>query len=416
MFFPPLSLFIGLRFSRGRNRGSIVSFVSLMSIISIALSVAVFIVGLSAINGFERELKQRIISLVPNGEIYSIKQPFNNWQKILNFVKKKQGIVAVSPYIEFTGLLENGKQIVAAQLRGINPEQEYFVTSLSQYVRNDIWRKFKAGEQQVILGRGIAMSLHVKEGDWITVIISKNTTQMNLLKTQKILLHVSGIVQLTCMLDHSLVIIPLADAQKYNNLGNSITGISIKVHNAFQANKLIRNISQDLKDYIYGRSWQDSYIYMFHDIQMIRVIIYIVMILVICVACFNIMSILIMAVKNNNSNIAMLKTMGAQNKLIIAIFIWYGLLTGLIGSLCGISIGVIVSLKLTNIYKIIEKIIGYRLLSNNIYPIDFLPTELQYIDVVIVFTTAIILSLIASWYPVKRAINIEPTRILNGSR
>ncbi|MEG1466667.1 MAG: lipoprotein-releasing ABC transporter permease subunit LolE [Hafnia sp.] len=412
----PLSLLIGLRFSRGRRRGGMVSLISVISTVGIALGVAVLIVGLSAMNGFERELDHRILSVVPHGEIYPVEQPFNGWPQVLERVEKVKGIVAAAPYVEFTGLIESGTQLVAVQLRGVNPEQESRVSSLSQYVQGDAWSTFKAGEQQVILGKGVADALHVKVGDWVTVMVPNNDPQMKLLQPKRIRLHVSGILQLSGMLDHSLAMVPLADAQQYQDLGNSVTGISIKVDDVFNADKLVRDAGEVSNAYVYIRSWKGTYGYMFRDIQMIRAIMYLAMVLVIGVACFNIVSTLVMAVKDKSSDIAVLRTLGAKDRLIRAIFIWYGLLAGMVGSVCGVVIGVVASLELTNISKVIEKVIGHRLLSGDIYPIDFLPTELHWIDVVEVLATAIVLSLVASWYPARRASRIDPARVLSGGQ
>ena len=412
----PLSLLIGLRFSRGRRRGGMVSLISVISTVGIALGVAVLIVGLSAMNGFERELDHRILSVVPHGEIYPVEQPFNGWPQVLERVEKVKGIVAAAPYVEFTGLIESGTQLVAVQLRGVNPEQESRVSSLSQYVQGDAWSTFKAGEQQVILGKGVADALHVKVGDWVTVMVPNNDPQMKLLQPKRIRLHVSGILQLSGMLDHSLAMVPLADAQQYQDLGNSVTGISIKVDDVFNADKLVRDAGEVTNAYVYIRSWKGTYGYMFRDIQMIRAIMYLAMVLVIGVACFNIVSTLVMAVKDKSSDIAVLRTLGAKDRLIRAIFIWYGLLAGMVGSVCGVVIGVVASLELTNISKVIEKVIGHRLLSGDIYPIDFLPTELHWIDVVEVLVTALVLSLVASWYPARRASRIDPARVLSGGQ
>ncbi|NLS53996.1 lipoprotein-releasing ABC transporter permease subunit LolE [Hafnia alvei] len=412
----PLSLLIGLRFSRGRRRGGMVSLISVISTVGIALGVAVLIVGLSAMNGFERELDHRILSVVPHGEIYPVEQPFNGWPQVLERVEKVKGIVAAAPYVEFTGLIESGTQLVAVQLRGVNPEQESRVSSLSQYVQGNAWSTFKAGEQQVILGKGVADALHVKVGDWVTVMVPNNDPQMKLLQPKRIRLHVSGILQLSGMLDHSLAMVPLADAQQYQDLGNSVTGISIKVADVFNADKLVRDAGEVTNAYVYIRSWKGTYGYMFRDIQMIRAIMYLAMVLVIGVACFNIVSTLVMAVKDKSSDIAVLRTLGAKDRLIRAIFIWYGLLAGMVGSICGVVIGVVASLELTNISKVIEKVIGHRLLSGDIYPIDFLPTELHWIDVVEVLVTAIVLSLVASWYPARRASRIDPARVLSGGQ
>ncbi|WP_060435688.1 lipoprotein-releasing ABC transporter permease subunit LolE, partial [Serratia marcescens] len=398
-----LSFLTALRFSRGRKRGGMVSLISVISTIGIALGVAVLIVGLSAMNGFERELKNRILAVVPHGELEPVNQPFSGWPSILQRVEKVPGIVAAAPYINFTGLMENGAQLRAVEVKGVDPQQESRLSALPQYVQGDAWVNFKAGEQQVILGKGVADALGVKQGAYVTVMIPNSDPEMKLLQPKRIRLHVTGILQLSGQLDHSLALVPLADAQQYLDMGDSVTGIALKMNDVFAANKLVRDAGEVTNAYIYIKSWIGKYGYMYRDIQMIRAIMYLAMVLVIGVACFNIVSTLVMAVKDKSADIAVLRTLGAKDGFIRAIFIWYGLLAGLLGSLSGVVIGVIASLQLTNIIRGIEKLVGHSFLSGDIYFIDFLPSELHWLDVLIVLATAIVLSLLASWYPARRA-------------
>ncbi|CAI0767338.1 lipoprotein-releasing ABC transporter permease subunit LolE [Serratia liquefaciens] len=409
-----LSFLTALRFSRGRKRGGMVSLISVISTIGIALGVAVLIVGLSAMNGFERELKNRILAVVPHGEIEPVKQPFKDWSSILQRVEKVPGILAAAPYINFTGLMENGAQLRAVGVKGVDPQQENQLSALPKYVQGDAWANFKSGEQQVILGKGVADALGVKQGSYVTVMIPNSDPQMKLLQPKRIRLHVTGILQLSGQLDHSLAMVPLADAQQYLDMGDSVTGITIKVNDVFAANKLVRDAGEVTNSYVYIKSWIGTYGYMYRDIQMIRAIMYLAMVLVIGVACFNIVSTLVMAVKDKSGDIAVLRTLGAKDGFIRAIFIWYGLLAGLVGSLSGVVVGVIASLQLTNIIKGLEKLMGHSFLSGDIYFIDFLPSELHWLDVVIVLVTALVLSLLASWYPARRASRIDPARVLSG--
>ncbi|MFV8980640.1 lipoprotein-releasing ABC transporter permease subunit LolE [Serratia fonticola] len=410
----PLSLLMALRFSRGRRRGGMVSLISVISTIGIALGVAVLIVGLSAMNGFERELQNRILAVVPHGEIEPVKQPFTGWPEILQRVEKVPGILAAAPYINFTGLMENGAQLRAVQVKGVDPAQEKQLSALPSYVQGDAWANFKSGEQQVILGKGVADALGVKQGSYVTVMIPNSDPEMKLLQPKRIRLHVTGILQLSGQLDHSLAMVPLADAQHYLDMGDSVTGIAIKVNDVFAANKLVRDAGEVADATVYIKSWIGTYGFMYRDIQMIRAIMYLAMVLVIGVACFNIVSTLVMAVKDKSGDIAVLRTLGAKDGFIRAIFVWYGLLAGLVGSLSGVVVGVIASLQLTNIIKGIEKLMGQSFLSGDIYFIDFLPSELHWLDVAIVLGTAIVLSLLASWYPARRASRIDPARVLSG--
>jgi len=410
----PLSLLIGLRFSRGRRRSGMVSLISVISTVGIALGVAVLIMGLSAMNGFERELNNRILAVVPHGEIEPVEQPWKGWPDVLTRVEKVPGIEAAAPYINFTGLIESGVNLRAIQVKGVDPQQEMRLSALPRFVQNNAWQNFKAGQQQIIIGKGVADALKVKQGDWISIMIPNSDGENKLLQPKRVRLQIAGILQLSGQLDHSLAMVPMQDAQQYLDMGDSVTGIAIKVNDVFNANKLVRDAGEVTNAYVYIKSWIGTYGYMYRDIQMIRSIMYLAMVLVIGVACFNIVSTLVMAVKDKSSDIAVLRTLGAKDGLIRAIFVWYGLLAGLVGSVSGVVVGVLASWQLTNIIAWIEKLIGHHFLSGDIYFIDFLPSELHAMDVVYVLITALVLSLVASWYPARRASRIDPARVLSG--
>jgi lipoprotein releasing system, transmembrane protein LolE len=391
-----------------------VSLISVISTVGIALGVAVLILGLSAMNGFERELNNRVLAVVPHGQIEAVNQPWTNWRTILPQVEKVNGIAAAAPYITFTGLVESGSNMRAIQVKGVDPAQESRLSALPKFVQGESWSDFKAGGQQIIIGKGVADALKVKQGDWLTIMIPNANAEHKLLQPKRIRLHVSGILQLSGQLDHSFAMIPLQDAQQYLEMGDSVTGIAIKVHDVFNANKLVRSAGEVTNSYVTIQSWIGTYGYMYRDIQMIRAIMYLAMVLVIGVACFNIVSTLVMAVKDKSSDIAVLRTLGAKDGLIRAIFVWYGLLAGLLGSLLGVVIGVLCALNLTPIIKWIEDITRHKFLSGDIYFIDFLPSELHWLDVFYVLVTALLLSLLASWYPARRASRIDPARVLSG--
>ncbi len=385
----PLALFTALRFSKGRRRSGMVSLISVISTLGIMLGVAVLIIGLSAMNGFERELNNRILSVVPHGQIYAVNQPFHDWEQSLERVRRTSGIAGASPYIEFTGLMERGEKLHAVQVRGVDLASESDVSTLPQFVRDGAWKTFSAGKNQVILGQGVAHSLHVKQGDWLTVMIPNSDPSLKLLQPKRIRLQVAGIFQLSGILDHSLALVPLVDAQKYLDYGHAITGIAIKADDVFAAEQRVWDAGNATGQYVYISTWIKDYGYMYNDIQMVRSIMYLAMVLVIGVACFNIISTLIMAVKDKSSDIAVLRTLGAKDGHIRAIFLWYGSLTGMIGSFIGAVVGVFTSLNLTTMMKGLEKLLGQQFLSGDIYFIDFLPSELHVMDVFLCFTDSL---------------------------
>ncbi|HDY7664545.1 TPA: lipoprotein-releasing ABC transporter permease subunit LolE [Vibrio vulnificus] len=411
--FSSLALLIGRRFSQAKQRNKMVSFISLSSTIGIAVGVAVIIIGLSAMNGFERELQSRVLSVIPHAELEGVRAPVENWQSVMTQAVANPKVVAAAPYVKFTGLVERGNKLKAVEVRGVEPDFEQAVSTMSQFIDQQAWSQFLPGQNQLIVGRGVANELGVDVGDYVTLLIPQTGESTKVQAPKRVRVKVTGMLTLNGQIDHNLVLLPMADAQQYNHLGEGVTGIALKTNDVLSAQAIVREVGRQIDVYVYLRSWQQQFGFLYRDIQLVRTIMYLVMVLVIGVACFNIVSTLMMAVKDRASEIAILRTMGAGDGLIKRIFVWQGVFSGVLGSVLGSVVGVLVALNLTTLIKGLERVIGHQFLSGDIYFVDFLPSQLRLDDVLLVSGTAIVLSIVATWYPAARAAKLKPAAVLS---
>ena len=409
--------FISWRYQRGKQKNPLVALIAKFSAIGIALGVAVLIVGLSAMNGFERELNQRILAVVPHAEILSapnaMDPTIHHWQNLETRLQQNAQIKGISPFVSFTALVENGSKLKVVQVKGVEKQAEDRVSSLGNFVQEQGWDKF-GKEGGLVLGSGIARELDVKAGDWVTLLISQQNGDEQLAQPTRERVQVTAILRLDGQLDYSYALLPLAQAQEFLTYkSDQITGVELKLDDPFSVKNLDLSMLNDYPQMLYIQNWIGKFGYMYRDIQLIRTVMYIAMVLVIGVACFNIVSTLIMAVKDKQGDIAIMRTLGANNAFIKRIFIWYGLQAGMKGCLIGIVLGIILALNLTTFIQGIEWVIGKKLLSGDVYFVDFLPSELHWLDVLMVLVAALALSLIASLYPASRAAKLQPAQVLS---
>lgn len=409
--------FISWRYQRGKQKNPLVALIAKFSAIGIALGVAVLIVGLSAMNGFERELNQRILAVVPHAEILSAPNAtdptIHHWQNLEKRLQQNAQIKGISPFVSFTALVENGAKLKVVQVKGIEKRAEDRVSSLGNFVQEQGWDKF-GKEGGLVLGSGIARELDVKAGDSVTLLISQQNGDEQLAQPTRERVQVTAILRLDGQLDYSYALLPLAQAQEFLTYKpDQITGVELKLDDPFSVKNLDLSMLNDYPQMLYIQNWISKFGYMYRDIQLIRTVMYIAMVLVIGVACFNIVSTLIMAVKDKQGDIAIMRTLGANNAFIKRIFIWYGLQAGMKGCLIGIVLGIILALNLTAFIQGIEWVIGKKLLSGDVYFVDFLPSELHWLDVLMVLVAALALSLIASFYPASRAAKLQPAQVLS---
>lgn len=410
--------FISWRYQRAKQRNRLVSLISLFSTVGIALGVAVLIIGLSAMNGFERELNQRVLSVVPHAEIQAYSKGNNGviqqGDQLEKRLQQHSAVKATSPFVTFTALIENGSKLKIAQVRGIEPEKQMAVSQLSQFIPDPQWQQFSQ-DGGLILGAGIAQALEITAGDEVTLLLPQPTEDGKLAQPLRFNLPVTGILRLEGQLDHSYALLPLSKAQELLELpAHHYSGVEIAVEIPFEINQIAFAELADYPQPIFLQTWINKFGYMYNDIQLIRTVMYIAMVLVIGVACFNIISTLVMAVKDKQGDIAIQRTLGANNGFIRQIFLWYGLISGMKGALFGVFIGTLLSYHLTAIITFIEQLLNIKVLSGGIYFIDFLPSEIHYLDILWVLLATVILSLLASLYPANRAANLAPAKVLSG--
>ncbi|MCJ8212254.1 lipoprotein-releasing ABC transporter permease subunit LolE [Aeromonas veronii] len=410
--FKPLPLFLGLRYSRSRRRNGFIAFISASSLIGIALGVMALILGLSAMNGFERELKDRVLSVVPQGELDAVERPLPDWPRLRDYLLAQPGVEAAAPVIRLNGLLEHGSALKGVQLRAVLPDLEANLSDAGKYMTGRGLRELQPGERGVILGKTIADKLGVKVGDSVALLLPQGGDQAGIKNPRREALTVVGLLEIGGQLDGLLGFMHLADAQGITSMGSDVEGFSLRVSDVLNAQNITIAAAQQFPHHVYIRSWMNSQGYLYQDIQMVRTVMYVVMLMVVAVACFNIVSTLVMAVNEKRSEIAILKTMGASPGQIRLTFVIQGMVNGVAGALLGALLGGLLSSKLTQILGVIEKLIGHRFLNPDIYFIDFLPTELHMQDLLIVTGAAILMSLVATLYPAWRASGLVPSREL----
>lgn len=411
-----MSLFIGLRYIANRQGKGFASFISASSTIGIALGVMILILVLSAMNGFERALSQHLLSIVPHGELIAVNEPISDWQTMQKKIEKHPSVIATAPVIKLQGMMQKKNQLKGLELRGVSPELEQKVSSVADFIVAGSWQSLNE-KNGVVIGAGIAKKLQIEVGDTVQMLLPpmnlENNVKQQINTLNKRNLTVVGVFKFGGEIDSSQAYVSLAQAREMMNYSaNQIQGLRLKVTDIFLAPKIAREVAFNLDAYLYIYDWTRTQGHLYNDIQLVRMVMFIVLVLVIAVASFNIVSTLIMAVNEKQSDIAIMKTMGAHSFTIMTIFVLQGLTNGVVGSLVGGVLGVYLSLNLTEFALGIENLLGTKFLSGEVYFIDFLPTYVSQVDVIVTVGTALLLTFLATLYPAWRASKIEPAQVL----
>ena len=411
--FKPVELFVGLRYTRAKRRNHFISFISLSSMMGIALGVMALITVLSVMNGFEKEVRERILDMVSHLTVTDFEGRLKNWPKVLKATKTNKNVIAAAPYIEAQGMLINGTSVNGTLIRGILPKQEPSVSNIAEKMKVGHFSDLKAGKFGVILGQDLARILGVHVGDKVTMVTpSANVTPAGVAPRLK-RFTVVGIFYLGMYeYDSTMAVIHLKDAQRLFRMKGKVTGIRAKLNDLFAA-PLTRDELQDnaLTEY-WVRDWSSYHANWFRAVKIEKRMIFLLLLLIVMVAAFNIVSTLVMVVTDKQSDIAILRTLGASPSSIMGIFMVQGALIGIIGTIVGIVGGVSLSLNLDTVVPFIEGLFGIRILDPAVYYISVLPSDLHWDDVWTICSISLALGLFATLYPAWRASKTQPAEAL----
>ncbi|WP_100657444.1 lipoprotein-releasing ABC transporter permease subunit [Alteromonas flava] len=404
---------LATRFRRAKQSNGFVSFISFSSTFGVGLGCFVLILLLSVMNGFERELEQRILAFVPHGELLSVSNDgIQDWREQVTTFNRDPRIAGVQPYAKATGMLQVGANMKAVELTGLAPEY-MSENPLFEFVDAAAQQAFSTQPDGVILAAGIVKSLGLKVGQKVQLLLPTVTDDLTFKAPQTAWLTLVGSFSIGGELDNKIGFLPLDMAVAKLNIKSGAQGLRFTLHEPFAAFDTMRDIGYSFPQAVYISDWTRTQGHLYQDIQLVRLIVYIALTLVIAVACFNIVSGLVMTVEEKRSSIGILKTMGLSDSRIRLTFLIQGLINGLIGVVLGCILGVITALNLTDWIRNIETSLGVKLLSGDIYFVNFLPTELHTQDVVVTAVIACLLSVVSTLYPAAKAAKLSPARALS---
>ena len=411
----PYELFIAWRYVRSSKRtsgsaGGFLSFISFASVAGIALGVWALIVVLSVMNGFQKEVRDRMLSVVAHIEIFGADRPVANWQRLLADAKKHSRVVAGAPYVMAQAMLTNAEAVRGAVIRGVLPDHEEKVAGLT--IKRGKLSDLKPGEFNVVLGNELARALGVSIGDKVTLIAPQgNVTPAGVIPRLK-QFRVAGTFDSGHFeYDSALALIALEDAQKLFRI-EGVTGIRLKVDDLYEAPLIARDLTRIVTGDVLIRDWGRINRNWFAAVQVEKRMMFIILTLIVAVAAFNLVSSLVMTVTEKRADIAILRTLGATPGAILRIFMIQGSVSGAFGTLLGAATGIITALHLDTWVPAIERLFGIQFLAKDIYFINTLPSDPRAGDFGFIIVIALLLSVVATIYPSWRAARIQPAEAL----
>lgn len=411
--FYPLEFFIGFRYTRAKRRNHFISFISLISILGIALGVATLITVISVMNGFEKELRERILSMASHATVSELNGQLRHWPDLVDRLRAYSEIVDVAPYIEGEVMLNNARRVSGSLIRGILPEYEQNVSEVADKMVAGSLHHLRAGEYGIVVGAELAFILGLQVGDRVTVITPQaNTTPVGIVPRLK-RFTVVGIFEVGMYeYDRTLAFMHLEDAGKLMRLEDRVSGIRLKLEDMFEARRISQRLELELDEHLWVSDWTHRHSNFFKAVKTERRVMFIILALILTVAAFNIVSTLIMVVTDKQGDIAILRTLGATPGSIMLIFIVLGTVIGLFGSLAGVGAGVALALNVESVVAWMESLFQVKFLAPDVYYISDLPSDLHWVDVARIGGLAFILSILATLYPAWRAARTDPAEAL----
>lgn len=410
--YHPLSIFVGLRYLRAKRSNHFISFISLVSMGGIMIGVMTLITVLSVMNGFETELRERILDMVAHATIEGYERRLPDWETLIGQVHEHPRVVGAAPYVEQETLIR-GRATAGAQVRGIDPDLEPEVSEIGQLMHRDDLHALESGRWQVLLGGGLAARLGVREGDQVTIFAPEIRTTPAGVSPQVRRFTVAGIFEAGVhQYDTALAVVHYKDAQRLFRLGDDVSGIRLKFDDMMRARSIAMQIDEEIGGFHRVRDWTLQHANYFRAVSTEKTVMFIILSLIVAVAAFNIISTLVMVVTDKQADIAILKTMGMGPRRIMAIFMVQGSLIGIIGTFLGIVAGVLLALNVEQVVGLVEQILSIDFLSADVYYISDLPSELRAGDVACFGALALALSLLSTIYPAWRAARTQPVEAL----
>ncbi|RUO31463.1 lipoprotein-releasing system transmembrane subunit, LolC/LolE family [Aliidiomarina sedimenti] len=403
------------RFRRSKHKNRFVNFISASSTAGIALGCAALIVLLSVMNGFQKALEEQLLSLVPHVQYEAVRDGLRDWRQVVATAEEHPRVIAAAPRVLINGMIQQGRGFKGVTAQAIDPELEPRVSGLTDYISSEDWQRFISQPQGILLGYGLAESLDLKVGDRVNLLVPQiDSDRQSLRAPRRLSLELAGTYRLGGELDYQQAYLHLEEGRKAMGLSSEANSVRLRLDDVYQAPVVASQIAAQLSEYAYINDWTRTEGHLYRDIQLVRSVMYLVLVLVLAVASFNIVSTLVMVVQEKRSQIAILKTMGANDQMIMRTFVLQGTLNGLIGILIGAVSGVLLAWQLPTILKMLESWFAFSLLADDIYFVSSIPIDVQWLDVLLVVGVALLTSMLATLYPAWKATKVNPARALVG--